>query len=129
MEFLFEIVLQFLGEIMLQIFLECIFEIGFHSVSNTIKTPKNTFWAAIGFVLWGVIGGGISLLTFPKSMIHNRDFRAVALIAIPLVAGFCMTILGKIRSSKGQGIIRMDRFFYAFVFAFTMALVRFRFAA
>jgi hypothetical protein len=46
----------------------------------------------------------------------------------PLLVGGGMMILGRLRESKGQQLVRLDRFGYAFVFAFSMALVRFFFA-
>jgi hypothetical protein len=40
-----------------------------------------------------------------------------------------MMLLGWFRLKKGQELVRLDRFGYAFVFAFAMALVRFIWAA
>ena len=36
-----------------------------------------------------------------------------------------MVLVGRVRQKKGQNLVRLDRFGYAFVFAFAMALVRF----
>jgi len=36
-----------------------------------------------------------------------------------------MAMIGKIRGKRGQNLVRLDRFGYAFIFAFLMALVRF----
>jgi hypothetical protein len=40
-----------------------------------------------------------------------------------------MMLVGKLRLKRGQNIVRLDQFGYAFVFAFAMALVRFTWAA
>jgi hypothetical protein len=39
-----------------------------------------------------------------------------------------MMLIGRLRESKGQTQVGIDRFGYAFVFAFSMALVRFNWA-
>lgn len=129
MEFVFEIVLQFLGEILLQVFLELIAELGLHSLTDTLKKPKHPILSTIGFAIWGALAGGISLLILPKSAITNIAFRKINLFLTPLIAGGIMMLIGRERSRRGSTVVRLDRFGYAFVFAFAMALVRFIWAA
>jgi hypothetical protein len=129
MEFIFEVILQFFGEILLQIFFELLAELGLHSLANTWKRPRNAVLSTIGFVLWGAIAGGISLLIFPASPISNPDLRALNLFITPIVIGVIMMMIGKLRDKKGQNLVRLDRFGYAFLFAFAMALTRFIWAA
>ncbi len=40
-----------------------------------------------------------------------------------------MVLIGKLRTKRGQDLVLLDRFGYAFVFAFAMAVVRFAFAS
>ena len=129
MEFIFEIILQFLGEILLQAFFELIVELGFHSLADTLRRPKNRALSTIGFALWGGIAGAISLWIFPASPIHEPVLRQINLIVTPVALGLVMMLVGKVRLRKGQDLVRLDRFGYAFVFAFAMALVRFIWAA
>jgi multisubunit Na+/H+ antiporter MnhG subunit len=129
MEFFFEVVLQFVGEIVVQAVFEVIAEIGFHSLADTFRRPKNPALSTIGFALWGLAAGAISVWIFPTSHIHNPLFRKLNLIVTPAAVGFLMTLIGKIRVNKGQDRMRIDRFGYAFVFAFAMALIRFIWAA
>ena len=129
MEFIFEIFLQFLGELLLQAIFEALFELGLHSLTDTLKRPKNPLFSAIGFIMWGAMAGGISLLLFPISLIADPLLRGVNLIATPVFAGALMTFVGRVRSKRGQALVRLDRFGYAFIFAFAMALVRFIWAA
>jgi hypothetical protein len=129
MEFIFEIVLQFFGEILLQAFFELILELGFHSLADTVRRPKHPALSIIGFTLWGLMAGGISLWIFPTSHIHDPLFRKLNLIVTPVALGLLMSLIGKIRRGKGQDLVRLDQFGYAFVFAFAMALVRFIWAA
>jgi hypothetical protein len=39
-----------------------------------------------------------------------------------------MRLIGKLRERRGQTLVGLDRFFYAFTFALAMTLVRFTFA-
>lgn len=129
MEFIAEIIIQFLGELLLQAFFELLVEFGLHSLADTVRKPRHPFFSFVGFLLWGAIAGGVSLLIFPSSLIVNPGFRAINLVATPLVIAAIMMFIGKARDRKGQNLVGLDRFGYAFIFAFTMALVRFVWAA
>jgi hypothetical protein len=124
-EFIFEIIFQFLGEMLLQLTFECLAELGMHSLGDTFRKPRNPLLSTIGFILWGAISGGISLLILPHSAIANPNYRVANLILTPTIAGLIMMLIGRKRSKKGATIVALDRFGYAFLFAFSMAVVRF----
>jgi hypothetical protein len=128
MEFIFEIIFQFLGEILLQLLFESLSELGFHGLADTLEKPRNAFLSTIGFALWGTMAGGISLLIMPKSFISNLGLREANVAITPLIVGGIMMLIGRLRDSKGQTRVGLDRFGYAFVFAFSMAIVRFNWA-
>jgi hypothetical protein len=125
MEFIFEIVVQFVGEIILQLIFEAIAELGIRSLADTFRRPKNPALSTIGFTLWGIAAGALSVWISPTSHIHDPFFRKLNLIVTPAAVGFLMMLLGKIRLKKGQELMGLDRFGYAFVFALAMALIRF----
>jgi hypothetical protein len=125
MEFIFEIALQFLGEILLQVIFEFLAELGVRSLADTLKRPKNAVLSTLGFVLWGALAGGISLLILPQSPISSPVFRKLNVLVTPLVAGGVMMLVGRQRGKRGQSLVRLDRFGYAFAFAFAMAIVRY----
>ena len=125
MEFIFEIVLQILGEILLQIGFEFLAELGFRILADPFKKPKNAVLSTIGFALWGAMAGGISLLIISKSPISNLAFRKINLFLTPLAVGGVMMLVGRERGKRGQILVKLDRFGYAFVFAFAMAIVRY----
>ena len=129
MEFIFEILLQFLGEILLQVGFEFLAEIGAHGLADTLKKPKNPVLSAIGFIVWGAVAGAISLLILPNSVIANPVFRQINVLVTPLVAGGVMMLIGRQRGKRGQSIVRLDRFGYAYAFALAMAVVRYVWAA
>ncbi len=125
MELIFEFIFQFVIEILLQAFMEMLVELGFRSTADTLKRPRNPALSTIGFVILGAIAGGVSLLILPHSPIQDPDFRTMNLFLTPVVVGLIMMLVGTIREKKGQNLVHLDKFGYAFVFAFAMALVRY----
>jgi len=81
--------------------------------------------STVGFMIWGAIAGGLSLLIFPHSPIASLQLRQANLLITPIVAGAVMLLIGRQRNQRGQTLVKLDRFGYAFVFAFTMAVVRY----
>ncbi len=125
MEFVFEILFQFVGEILLQVSFEFLAELGLHSLGDTFKKPRNPALSTIGFILWGALAGGISLLVFPTSLVSNIAYRKANLVVTPLIAGVAMMLVGRLRDRKGGGLVKLDRFGYAFIFALSMAVIRY----
>ena len=125
MEFIFEIVLQFLGEVLLQLLFEALAELGLHGLGDTLKKPRNMALSTVGFLLWGAIAGAISLLILPKSPISDLTLRRINILATPLAAGALMMLIGRQRDKRGQTLVKLDRFGYAFAFALAMAIVRY----
>lgn len=125
MDFIFYIILQFLGELLVQILFQALAELGFYSLANTFKKPRHPVLSTIGFFLWGAIAGGVSLWIAPASFIINLNLKQLNLIVTPVIIGGAMMFVGKLREKKGQQPVQLDHFGYAFVFAFGMALVRF----
>ncbi len=120
-------ILQFFGELLLQAFGELIAELIGRSVKEPFRRPKpiHPWLAAIGYGIFGAITGAISLWVLPALFISAEWLRIVNLIATPLVAGLMMERLGAWREMKDQETIRLDTFAYGFIFALSMALVRF----
>ena len=125
MEVLLEFLFQIFGEVLLQLFIEALVELGMHSLAETVQRPRHPVYAAIGFVLLGLIAGAVSLLVLPHSPIAAPQLRLANLIVTPVVIGLVMMLVGRLRAKRGQDLVRLDRFGYAFLFAFAMGLVRF----
>ena len=129
-EIIFQVLLwivQFVGELLLQAFGELIAELIGRSVKEPFRRPKpiHPWLAAIGYSIFGAIAGAISLWVLPSVFISALWLRIVNLIATPIVAGLMMERLGTWREKKDQKTIRLDTFAYGFIFALSMALVRF----
>ena len=87
----------------------------------------------------GAVGGGqdVVLLTAPDTGAFSQlvtlgngshTARVVNLVVTPVVAGAAMSAFGAWRRKRGEELLRLDRFAYAMVFAFAMAVVRFVFS-
>ena len=133
MEILFELlvpVLEFVAEIVLQVAFEGLAELGFRALRAPFKSERETSpeFAAVGYAIFGMAAGALSLLVFPSSFVQSPLARIANLVVTPLVTGALMAVLGAWRQRRGQDLIRMDRFAYGLLFAFAMTAVRFFFA-
>jgi len=124
LEFLFEIV----GEILLQGLLEALAELGLHSVAAPFRKPPNPWLAAIGYAIFGAVAGGLSLWLFPSIFVTGEALRILNLVMTPIAVGLLMCAMGAWRARRGQAVLRIDRFAYGYLFALSLALIRFWFA-
>jgi hypothetical protein len=137
MEILAEILLQvlwwlieFLCELLLQAFGEIIAE----QIGRTLvepfrrRKPIHPWLAAIVYCSFGAIAGAISLWLLPTLFISTHWLRIVNLVLTPVISGLVMARLGTWRRGRDEKTIRLDTFAYGFLFAFSMALVRFSWA-
>lgn len=123
-----ELVLEILGEFLLQVVGEALLELGFHSLAEPFRKPPNPWLAALGYALFGAVFGGLSLLAFPTNLVP-QPWRLVNLVITPLAVGGIMVLMGAWRAKRGQPLLRIDRFSYGYLFALSLAFMRFQFAA
>jgi hypothetical protein len=118
--------LQVLGELVLQIVLEALAELGLHSLREPFRRPQplHPVLASIGYGILGAGAGALSLWLLPSLFITAEWLRIANLLITPVAAGGVMGIFGAWRRRRNQELIRLDRFSYGFLFAFAMALVR-----
>ena len=126
MEFIVEIIIQFFGELILQLVFELLAELGMHGVREVFRRPSNPWLAACGYVVLGLVAGGLSLWWHPAHFARHLFAQVVILILVPIAAGGAMGLLGAWRRRRGQPVIRLDRFAYGYIFALAMAIVRFK---
>ncbi len=124
MEFLIEIlgefVLQFLGEVLL--------EVGLQALVAPFRKESSAWLAALGYAVFGAVLGGLSLLVFPHYLVAAKSLRVANVALSPIAAGLGMAALGAWREKRGQVVLRIDRFSYGYVFALAFGLIRFWFA-
>jgi hypothetical protein len=133
MEIIFEILfaifgalLQALFEVLAQAVFEVAAEVGLRGLIEPFRrsSPINPFLAGVGYLLYGAIAGGFSLL-IPRMFVVPWWLRLLNLVVTPVACGFIMAKLGQIRERRGEKTIRIDRFLYGYLFALSMAVVRF----
>lgn len=127
MEFLFELLIQLFGELLIQL----VFELGFRGLFALFRNdrPKNLVLAIIGYVCMGVIGGVISLWIIPKHVIDSQALRCINIVVTPILLGLLFELLGRQRQNHGKEKRLLDRFSYGFSFALSMGLIRLIFAS
>jgi hypothetical protein len=128
LEALFEILAEFLGEFLLQLVVEGLFELGLRSLAAPFRRRPNPWLAALGYTLFGGLGGAFSLLAFPSHLISSRALRVANLAITPVAVGLLMCAMGVWRARRGQPVLRIDRFAYGYLFAISLALLRFYYA-
>jgi len=129
MEFIIELLLQVLWlvlELVAQAFIEVLAEIGLRVLGEPFRRtqPIDPFWAGAGYMVYGAIAGGLSLL-LPRMFTIPCSLRILNLIITPVVCGFIMAKVGQLRERRGNRPIRIDTFMYGYLFALAMAAVRF----
>lgn len=124
MEFLFEI----LGEFILQFVGEVLLEMGLQALAAPFRKESSAFLAAVGYAVFGAVLGALSLLVFPNYLMANKSLRVANAALSPIAAGIGMAAVGAWREKRGQVVLRIDRFSYGYVFALAFGLIRFGFA-
>lgn len=124
LEFLFEVI----GEILLQVLFEALAELGLRSAAAPFRKPPNPWLAAIGYAIFGSAAGALTLWAFPAHFVTDGTLRVLNLVVTPIAVGLLMGAIGAWRARRGQTLLRIDRFAYGYLFALSLALVRFLFA-
>ena len=127
MEILFELLAQLLLEVLIELFPELVVELVWRSLREVLqpRAEKEPVLAFLGYALLGGAAGALSLLPFPDAFVHGSKWHGISLIVSPVLAGVGMSIVGWLRRRRGEPLIRLDTFPYAFSFAFGIALIRF----
>lgn len=123
-----ELLFQVIGEFLLQVFVEALAELGFHSLAEPFRRPPNPWLAALGYTIFGAALGGLSLLVLPAHLTPSGAARIANLVLTPIAVGACMAAFGSWRAKRGEQRLRIDKFSYGYLFALSLALVRFYFA-
>lgn len=123
-----EFLIELLGEFLLQVAIEALAELGFHSLAEPFRRPPSPWLAALGYALFGAAAGALSLWALPALLVQDPTLRLVNLALTPVAVGLAMSLMGAWRARRGDPVLRIDRFAYGYLFALALALVRFWFA-
>jgi fluoride ion exporter CrcB/FEX len=120
-----EFIFQLIGEILLQFVLEGLAQLGLHSLAEPFRRPPNPWLAALGYALFGFLAGFISLFIVESHLLREKPFQLLNLLVTPVLVGLAMAQIGAWRARRGDAVLRIDRFAYAYLFALAFAIVRF----
>jgi hypothetical protein len=123
-----EALIELIGEIVLQVVFEALAELGLRSVVAPFQKSPNPWLAAIGYLLFGAAVGGASLWLFPTHFVKHQNLRILNLLVTPVIVGLLMCLIGAWRLRRGHVLLRIDRFAYGYLFALSLAVVRFTFS-
>ena len=127
---LFSLILELLGDLLLQLLGEAIFDLALRALGRFFKSPEFEPVAVAGLYLaLGAFAGGFNLRIFPHALFRLARFHGISLLISPTASGAIMSLIGSILRRKGKRVIQIETFWYGFAFAFGMALVRLLFAA
>jgi len=126
-----EILFELLAQLVLEIFVQGIFELGGRGIVAIFRKDSATNpWLAIcGYLVMGAISGAISVWVFPMHLLASPVMQILNLAITPIVLGFIFEAMGRWRSNQDKPRYSVDRFSYGFTFALTMGLIRYFFAA
>lgn len=122
MEFLLELLFWFLLEIVGEILVA----LPLHAFARFIR-DRSVFLNGITCIGFGLIVGLLSIWTFPQAFVRSTTLHGISLLITPTLAGLTMAAIGYIRRRQGKSVVYLESFSYGFLFAFTMALIRFIF--
>ena len=144
--FLLDLLVEIVPELVVSLFVEGAVEVGGHKLKKARKKkyaakvalaraagdpdpeePEPFGWvkSVILYASLGLVFGTVSLVFFPNSFIKAANVRLAYLFLAPVIAGMAMSLAGRIRDKNGEEPIRLDNFFYGFLFAFAMAFLRY----
>ena len=131
MEVIFEILFQFIFEVVLEIIAQILVEFGFESLVESFRNriERNPFLASIGYILFGLILGGLSLLIFPEPIIKSSVVKLINFTLSPILVGFSLCLVSWImkRQTLGERFFTIDKFVFGALFALAYSMVRFFF--
>lgn len=123
-----ELLFEIFGEFVLQVVVEVLLQGGMHTLAAPFQKRPSPWLAALGYLVFGIVAGGISLWVFPSYLMSHPQWRVLNAACTPVVAGLCVAALGAWRARRGQTALRIDQFTYGYLFALAFGLMRFWFA-
>ncbi len=126
MEILVELIVQFVGEVLLQIVFQLLAELGLRGLRRVTVEIVNPWVAVLFYVLLGAGLGWLSVQILPSLLLASRTAQLANLVVTPILAGLAMVALGAWRRRREQALIRLDGFAYGYLFALSMAVIRYQ---
>jgi hypothetical protein len=122
--------LQFLGEVLLQLAGQALAELGWYSVREAIapSRPPLRIPGILGHAILGSVLGGFGLLLLPKHLAIGTGLRIATLVLAPLVSALATIPAAGFLRRLGRTPDTRWWFGNAYVFGLSFAVVRFIYA-
>ena len=121
-ELFLEVSMELAGEAVMDLMARAILEVFDVSEFRSAKL------ASVGYLLLGFLAGGISVQIFPHPLVRRTRLHGISLLISPLITGWAMSTLGSMLRRWEKPVVQIESFWYGFMFAFAMALMRLWFA-
>jgi hypothetical protein len=118
-----EFIVEVLGEFLLQLVGEVLFELGLHTTKEPFRRKPSPWVAALGYTFFGLVVGVVLNFMFPLNFVPLQ-WRLANLVITPILVGYLMMQIGRLRAKRGDPVYRIDKFAYGYLFALAVALVR-----
>jgi hypothetical protein len=118
MEFLFELLFEVFGEILLEALMA-----GFKESRG--RQNHGPVAATFGYLLLGAAIGGLSLWVMPRRLMSVGGVRGASIVLSPLFGGLALDLWGRYRRAQGHEPTRLATFYGGAAFLFAYAVVRF----
>lgn len=126
MEVIFEVLFEFFGELLIQLIFQGLGLVGEHTIQPYRRAgPRSPAASIISHVLVGAALGGLTLIFWRHSMMTSELGRIATLFLSPAVAGLISAGIGLLLRRAGRDNVPLERFGYAYLFAFSLSAVRF----
>ena len=118
LELLLEAGLELAGEAVLDLAGRAVLEV------FDVSESRNPVLVGTGYLLLGFLTGGISVLIVPHPLMHRSRVHGISLLISPVITGTVMWMVGSWLRKRGKRVVQIEGFWYGFVFALAMALMR-----
>jgi len=122
LEMLLEAGLELAGEAVLDLADRAVMEV------FNVSESRRPVLAGTGYLLLGFLTGGISVLIVPHPLVHRSRVHGISVLISPVITGTVMWMVGWWLRKRGKKVVQIESFWYGFVFALAMALMRLWFA-
>lgn len=122
-----ELIAQWLGEALIYAATHLMAELMGRGAAEVFRRsqPVNPWLAVLGYLVWGVLMGLLSLVAHPVGFIAEPAWRLVNLVVTPVLVGWVMARWGSWLRHHDKTVMRLDTFFYGYLFALAMTWVRY----
>ena len=123
-------ILLFVLDAFAEYIMAAIWDLLLRALEEIFKTSeaRSPVFAFFGYILVGLLTGGLSLLFLPHRIIQHSRIPGASLIVSPLITGLMMSATGSFLRKRNKRVTRIESFGYGFAFAFGVALIRFLWA-